>query len=133
MQVINVVINAATAFLIAMLSNFKIPERASTFHSIHLKYMSLLHDIEDKLACDSDIDTQDFRQIISRYDDLLSQTDNFPNHIKKKITTLYIGKKYLPVILCSESATNVSVQPSRPTSEAEQQQIIICDLQNTQL
>ncbi len=132
MQITNVIINAFTAFLIAMISNFKIPEKASTFHAMHIKYMALLHDIEDKLACDTDIDTQDFRQIVARYDELLSQTDDIPKHIKNKVRSFYLGKKYLPVILCGDSP-NLSEQPSRPLSEAEQQQIIICDLQNTQL
>ena len=133
MQIVNVIINACTACLVAMISNFKIPEKASTFKNMHLKYMGLLHEIEDKLASDSDIDTDDFRHIVSKYDELISQTDDIPSHIKNKVRALYIGKKYLPVILSADSTPSLTPEPSRPLSEAEHQQIIICDLQNTQL
>lgn len=131
MKVPNIVINAVTALLISMINNYKIIEKQQTFRNLSLKYMALLHDIEDKLANDDNIEPDEVRTIIKQYDDLISQTEYIiPSHIQKKVKNLYKGKKFLPLILngdCTDSPSH-----TRPTSNAEQQ-IIICDLQNTQL
>ena len=129
MKIPNIVINATTALLISLINNYKIIEKQQTFRNLSLKYMTLLHDIEDKMAYDSNIEPDEVRNIIKQYDDLISQTEYIiPQHIQKKIKQQYLGKKHLPLILNGDSHV-----PSRPLSESENQQIIICDLQNTQL
>jgi hypothetical protein len=131
MKIPNITINAVTALLISLINNYKIIEKQQTFRNLSLKYMTLLHDIEDKIANDSNIEPDEVRSIIKQYDDLISQTEYIiPSRIQKKIKKQYQGKKHLPLILngdCSDT-------PSRQSSSMEtQQQIIICDLQNTNL
>lgn len=127
MKVPNIVINALTALLISLINNYKIVEKQQTFRNLSLKYMNLLHDIEDKLANDNNIEPDEIRTIVKQYDDLISQTEYIiPNHIKKKIRNMYNGKKSLPLILNGDTVSSGSRPPSEP-------QIIICDIQNTQL
>lgn len=104
-------------------------EKQQTFRNLSLKYMTLLHDIEDKLANDTNIEPDEVRTVIKQYDDLISQTEYIiPQRIQKKIKHQYQGKKHLPIILNGDTLDI----PSRPISNAEPQ-IIICDIQNTQL
>lgn len=117
MQVPNIIINAGTALLISLINNFKIVEKQQTFRNLSLKYMALLHHIEDKLNYDQDISPDDTRSIIKQYDDLIGQNEyHFPNHIKKKVRRMYYGKKKLPVILNDEVVSEP--RQSRPLSEA---------------
>lgn len=112
MQIVNVVVNACTAFLISLLAQFKVVEKASTFRQLGLKYMALLHNIEDIINNDTDISADDTRGVIKQYDELISQNEyHIPNHIKKKVRNLYLTKKYLPVIL------NGDCQASPPSSK----------------
>ena len=101
MQIPNIAINAITAFFISIMNNFKLSEKAGNFRNLSLRYMQLLHYIEDKLNSEGDgIDAQDFREIIKSYDDLASQNEFLiPNHIKNKVRKVYTGHKYLPNIL----------------------------------
>ena len=101
MQVPNIAINAITAFFISIMNQFKLSEKASSFRNLSLRYMQLLHYIEDKLNTEGNgIDAQDFRDIIKSYDDLASQNEFLiPNHIKNKVRKVYTGHKYLPNIL----------------------------------
>ncbi len=124
MKIPNIVINALTALLISLINNYKIIEKQQTFRNLSLKYMALLHDIEDKIANDTNIEPDEVRTIIKQYDDLISQTDFIiPNHIKAKVKKQYNKKLYLPVILNGDTPTQ-----SRPQSETNE--VIICDLGN---
>lgn len=125
MKIPNIVINALTALLISLINNFKIVEKQQTFRNLSLKYMALLHNIEDILNNDTDISADDIRNVVKQYDDLISQNEyHIPNHIKKKIKGIYMGKKCLPIILNGD--TN---EPSRPSSNTDRE-IIICDIGN---
>ena len=132
MKIPNIVLNCVTALMISLVANFKIPEKANTFRTISLKHNKLLHFIEEKLSDRDEVDLNDMRAIISQYDEILEQTDLIPNHIKKKVTKMFSGKRHLPIILCDNSK-DMSPNRSRPTSNSEQSQIIICDIQNTHL
>jgi len=129
MKVPNIVINACTALLISLINNYKIVEKQQTFRNLSLKYMNLLHDIEDKIVNDTNLEADEVRTIIKQYDDLISQTEYIiPTRIKNKIKNQYQGKLYLPVILNGDTPT-----PSRPPSECLQDactQTIVCDLGN---
>ena len=125
MKVPNIVVNAVTALLISLINNYKIIEKQQTFRNLSIKYMTLLHDIEDKIANDVNIEPDEVRTIIKQYDDLISQTEYIiPSHIQKKTKRLYQGKKHLPIILNGDSVEN----PSRPISNGENHPIIICDI-----
>ena len=129
MKVPNIVINACTALLISLINNYKIVEKQQTFRNLSLKYMNLLHDIEDIIVNDTNLEADEVRTIIKQYDDLISQTEYIiPTRIKNKIKNQYQGKLYLPVILNGDTPT-----PSRPPSECLQDactQTIVCDLGN---
>lgn len=100
MQIPNIVVNSMTALFISLLNQYKVSEKASTFRHLGLKYMTLLHHIEDIINNDTDISADDTRQVVKAYDELISQNEyHIPNHIKKKVRTLYLTKRYLPVIL----------------------------------
>jgi hypothetical protein len=125
MKIPNIVINACTVLLLSLVNNFKVVEKASTFRNLSLKYMSLLHHIEDKINNDDDINADDTREIIKQYDEYISQNEfHIPNHIKKKVKRLYSGKKHLPVILNGEFPSPSRSRPSSNTDNA----VIICDL-----
>jgi hypothetical protein len=115
LQIPNLVVNALTTLMISLINNFKVVEKASTFRQLGLKYMSLLHHIEDKINNDTDLSADDTREVIKQYDELISQNEyHIPNHIKKKVKALYITKKYLPIILNgdSQATPQQSKQPS---------------------
>lgn len=116
MKIVNIVLNCAVAFLLSMISNFKIVERSSNFRNISLKFLKLQHLLDDKLS-DPTIDIDDVRDVVRQYDELLEQIEQIPNFIKRRVYKMYVGKKYLPIILC-EGSQDVSPIPSKPVSES---------------
>jgi hypothetical protein len=72
----------------------------------------LLHLVKDKLT-NPDLDIEDIRDVTRQYDELLEQIETIPNFIKNCVRKMYMGKKYLPIILCE-----ISPVPSKPPSEA---------------
>lgn len=114
MKIPNIILNCTVALMVSLISNFKIIEKASNFRNISLKFLKLLHIIEDKLAS-SEIDIDDIRDVVRQYDEILEQIDLIPNHIKNKVHKMYVGKKYLPIILC-EGSQDVSPAHSKPVS-----------------
>lgn len=142
LQVANVVLNGAVAFLMNLIGTYQIAEKVGRFKSVSQKFSQLLHLIEDKMNNNQN-DIEDVRDITRIYDELLTQTDDIPEFICNQIKKQYNGKLYLPVILNGSSPVQ-----SRPQSEGicdavfdprgrtETQQIIVCDLgslQNTNL
>jgi hypothetical protein len=75
MIVPNIAINALTGLLIPLIkiNNYKIVEKQQKFRNLSLKYMNILHDIQDKIANDTNIEPDEVRSIIKLYDDLISQ------------------------------------------------------------
>jgi hypothetical protein len=117
MQIPNICINACTALLIGLINNFKIVEQSSNFRNISSKFLKLLHLVEDKLT-NPDLDIEDVRDCTRQYDEILEQIDTtIPNFIKSRVRKMYIGKKYLPIILC-EGSQDISPAPSKPASES---------------
>jgi hypothetical protein len=115
MKIPNICINACTALLIGLINNFKIVEQSSNFRNISSKFLKLLHLVEDRLV-DTDLDIEDTRNITRQYDELLEQIDSIPNFIKNRVRKMYIGKKYLPILLCASQDTSPAV--SKPPSES---------------
>jgi hypothetical protein len=114
MKIANIVLNCTVALMMSMISNFKITEKAANFRNISLKFLKLLHNVDDKLST-PDIDIEDVREITRQYDELLEQMDQIPEFIKKRVYKLFVGKKYLPIILC-EGSQDMSPTPSKPVS-----------------
>jgi hypothetical protein len=115
MQIVNVVINACTALLIGLINNFKIVEKAANFRDVSLKFLKLQHLLDDKMS-NPDIDVEDVRDILRQYDEILENVDQIPGFIKNRVRKIFLGKKYLPIILC-EGPEDMSPTPSKPPSE----------------
>lgn len=136
LQVANVVLNGAVAFLMNLIGTYQIAEKAGRFKSVSQKFSQLLHLIEDKIN-NNNTDIEDVRDITRIYDELLTQCDDIPEFICNKIKKQYQGKMYLPVILNGSSPIQ-----SRPQSETQEvyptdvptsyEARIICDLGNIQ-
>ena len=116
MRVPNIVLNTATALILSLVSNFKLPERQSNFKTQELKFTKLLHRIEDSIVNDREgLTTDILRNFISEYDNINENLDfDIPIHIKNKIKTRYYQKRTLPNILnCELSfAKNDNRRPS---------------------
>ena len=116
MKIPNIVLNCVVALMVSMISNFKIVERSSNFRNVSLKFLKLQHLLEDKLSDTSNVDIEDVRDIVRQYDELLENTEMIPSFIKKRVYKMYVGKKYLPIILC-EGSQDISPHASKPPSE----------------
>lgn len=116
LKLINIIFNCFVAFMVSMISNFKITEKASNFRNISLKFQKLLHNVDDKLS-ETNPDIEDVRDISRQYDELLEQIDQIPEFIKKRVYKMYVGKKYLPIILCEGSQDNTPISSNPPSVE----------------
>ena len=127
LQISNVVLNGCTAFLLNLGGTYQIAEKASRYKSNGQKWSQLIHLIEDKLS-NNNTESDDIRDIVRVYDELITQSDDIPEFICNNVKKQFKGK-HMPVILQdSNSPTN----RSRPSSNTESP-VIICDLQNTNL
>ena len=117
LKIPNICVNAVIAMLIGLINNFKIVEKSSNFRNVSLKFLKLQHLLDDKLS-DPDIDIEDVRDIVRQYDELLEQTDLIPNFIKRRVYKIFVGKKYLPIILC-EGSQDITPQASKPQSNTD--------------
>lgn len=131
MQICNVVLNGVTAFLLNLVGTYQIAERASRYKNNSQKWSQLLHLIEDKQN-NNNVEIEDIRDITRIYDELITQSDDIPEFICNRVKKQFHGK-YMPVILQDGNSSVSKSRQSRQISESEAQQIIICDLQNTQL
>ena len=103
MKIPNITLNAMTVLLMSLTNNFKVVEKNSQFKNLSLKYLELLHYIEDKLN-EETIDGDDIKEISKMYDNLIASTDySYPNSIKTKVKKIYGGKRFMPNILNCET------------------------------
>ena len=104
MKFVNICLNTWTSLVLSLVGNFKLPEQASNFSQINIKFNKLTHQIEDKLSMDLENTTiEHIRIIINEYDVLNEQLDYpFPGFIKNRVKKIYSGKKTLPNILNCE-------------------------------
>jgi hypothetical protein len=110
MKYANIILNACTATLLSLISNFKLTEQAANFKAIAIKQNKLCHKIEDLLTIDLENTTiEHIRAIIQEYDNLNEQVDyQYPGFIKNRVKKTYNGHKTLPNVLnCELSFINV--------------------------
>lgn len=120
MKMPNVIINASVALIMGMISNFKLSEKESLYKQINQKMVRHCHNIEDMLNNNlASLDSEDVSDVIKKYDDIVEMNEfPFPNHIKRKITHIYKGKRCLPAVLnCVDNDFSLSV-PTTPTASA---------------
>ena len=54
MKIPNIIINATTALILALINYFKLPEKVQNFKTTSIKFNKLCHSIEDKLTNDTE-------------------------------------------------------------------------------
>tara|TARA_B110000259_G_scaffold68569_1_gene80822 strand:- start:8007 stop:8582 length:576 start_codon:yes stop_codon:yes gene_type:complete len=120
MKMPNVIINACIALLMAMIGNFKISEKESTFKQVNQKMVRMCHSIEDKLNNNLEtLDSEDISQVIKEYDNIVEMNEfTFPRHIKHNITAIYKGKRTLPAVLNCVQTDFRNSNPATPSAGA---------------
>jgi len=106
MKIPNIVLNAATALLLSLINNFKLPEKIQNFKNISVKMNKLCHAIEDKLSNDiGSCNHELIRQFINEYDTLNENLDYpYVQYIKNSVKKRYAHKRSLPNSLnCEET------------------------------
>ena len=98
MKIPNIIINATTALILALINNFKIPEKVQTFKISSIKFNKLCHLIEDKITNDNEnINVEFIRQVIHEYESIEENLEfYYIDFIKTKIIKKYKNKKVLP-------------------------------------
>jgi len=118
MKMPNVIINASVALIMGMISNFKLSEKESLYKQVNQKMVRHCHNIEDMLNNSlATLDSEDVSNVIKKYDDIVEMNEYpFPNHIKRKITNIYKGKRSLPAVLnCVDVDFTIS-PPNTPSA-----------------
>lgn len=97
LRIYNIILNGCTVFLMNLIGTYQISEKALRFKSVSQKWSGLLHLIEDKIN-NNNLESDDVRDIVRIYDEILSQSDDIPqflcNSVRKKFKNMH-----LPVIL----------------------------------
>ncbi len=132
MKLPNIIINCITGLMISLINNFRIVEKQASYKNISVKFMNLLHEIEDRLNNDDDITSDETRLLIKQYDEIISNMEfQIPDRICKKIKANYKGKRHLPVILINSAEDEPtqrrsgSVSRASPTTTAE---VVVMDI-----
>lgn len=100
MKLPNIIINCLTGLMVSLINNFRIVEKQASFKNLSIKFMNLLHEIEDHLCNDDNITADEIRLITKQYDEIISNMEfQIPDRIAKQIKQNYKGKRYLPVFL----------------------------------
>lgn len=100
MKLPNIIINCLTGLMVSLINNFRIVEKQASFKNLSIKFMNLLHEIEDHLCNDEEITPDEIRLITKQYDEIISNMEfQIPDRIAKKIKDNYKGKRHLPVFL----------------------------------
>lgn len=100
MKLPNIIINSVIGLMVSLINQFRIVEKQSAFKQLSIKFMNLLHEIEDHLMNDDNITADELRIMIKQYDEIISNMEfQIPDRIAKKIKDNYKGKRHLPVFL----------------------------------
>ena len=94
MKIPNIVINSITGLTLALVNNFKINDKVSTFKNLGTKMTKLNNRIEEAIANDLDnITSEKLSLFIKEYETLNETCDySFPTSIKKNIYNRYKNK-----------------------------------------
>lgn len=101
MKYTNIALNALTALILSLVSNFKIQEKIINFKNISIKMNKLCHLIEDKLTNGlEEITNEDIKQVIIDYDNINETLEYaYVHYIKERVKKRYLNVKSLPNIL----------------------------------
>lgn len=139
MKLPNIIINSIIGLMVSLINQFRIVEKQSAFKNISIKFMNLLHEIEDHLINDKNITPDEIRLLTKQYDEIISNMEfQIPDRIAKSVKKIYKGKKFLPVILISDQddeptqRRSVSGIRSSPASSS-QAEVVVVDITGQQL
>lgn len=101
-KIANIILNVLTTLILSLIGNFKLNERVINFTNGNNKFSRLCHKIEDILynTLDDDITTDNIKNIINEYDNLVESIEYpYIHHIKNKIQKKYEKNRTLPNVL----------------------------------
>lgn len=98
LKISNIIINASTAIMLSMTSNFKLTERISNFKQVQIKMNRLNHAIESTLNnTTEDVNNEIINKYINDYDTIYENIEYpFVHYIKKRIINKYGKTRTLP-------------------------------------
>ena len=101
MKLPNIIINACTALILALINNFRLAEKDTEFKKVSIQMTKLCHKIEDDLNNNLRILTADqIRNHINEYDNIVENLDYvFPYFLKERAKKTYKDHRSLPSIL----------------------------------
>ena len=105
MKIINIAFNALTAVLISLNNQLKFNEKASQFFTLGMKFSKLEHSIETAINL-NDMNNEKLNTFIIAYDNLMENTDNIPDYVKKQMKKKISNYIYIPYILNGDSHHN---------------------------
>ena len=96
-----IIINACTALILALISNFKLAEKDTEFKKVSIQMTKLCHKIEDDLNNNLRILTgENISNFIKEYDSIVENLDyTFPYFLKERCNKMYKNNRSLPSIL----------------------------------
>lgn len=95
MRLPNIIVNSLSVFLMSLNNQLKIYEKADGFNQLCNSFTELLHAIEGA----EDISAEQLMRFVEKYDDLVKQSPQIPQHIKSNVRNMYGGKKHLPIFI----------------------------------
>lgn len=106
---INISVNGTNTLIIALVTNYKLQDRLTTYKTLYNKYQKLSHKIESIINNSSEITDGILDDIINEYDILQNDNDyGFLSSYKKMIVKKYGSTKQMPNSLQLESDIVIS-------------------------
>lgn len=106
---INISVNGTNTLIIALITNYKLQDRITTYKTLYNKYQKLSHKIESIINNSSEITDEILDDIINEYDILQNDNDyGFLSSYKKMIVKKYGSTKQMPNSLQLESDIVIS-------------------------
>lgn len=114
LKISNIIINASTAIMLSMTSNFKLTERIANFKQTQIKMNRLTHSIESTINNMDEINNDDINKYINDYDTIFENIEYpFVHYIKKRIIKKYGTTRTLPNSLQLDAVFIVDVSPHK--------------------
>jgi tRNA A-37 threonylcarbamoyl transferase component Bud32 len=114
LKISNIIINASTAIMLSMTSNFKLTERIANFKQTQIKMNRLTHSIESTINNTDEINNENINKYINDYDTIFENIEYpFVHYIKKRIIKKYGATRTLPNSLQLDAVFVVDVCPHK--------------------
>ena len=101
MKLPNIIINACTALILALIANFRLAEKDTEFKKVSIQMTKLCHKIEDDLNNNlRTLTGENISNFIKEYDNIVENLDyTFPYFLKERCKKMYKNNRSLPSIL----------------------------------